>query len=204
MEMGTMVHQEILLSSLKKYIVYFLIFSFFSCQEKQNSEVVQVVKSGDENLQLTNGTLLYNNVPFTGVFKHYDALNKTNNETHYAAGYKEGLEVKKYDGGIIAEERFYKKGLKRGIHKGFWEDGSQKFEFGFNEKGSYEGSFREWYRNGQLVKQFNFVNGKENGSQKMWQPNGKIRANYVVKNGERFGLIGLKKCYTVNVTNEKI
>ena len=189
---------------MKKFIVFFLVFSFFSCQEKQNSEVVQVVKSGDESLQLTNGTLLYNNVPFTGILTHDDPLNQTHNETQYVVGKKEGTELKKYKNNKIAEERFYKGGLKVGLHKGFWEGGSPKFEFHFNEKGSYNGSFKEWYRNGQLVKEFNYVNGKEDGPQRMWQSDGKIRANYVVKNGDRYGLIGLKKCYSVNVTNEKI
>ena len=36
--------------------------------------------------------------------------------------------------------------------------------------------------------------GYEEGSQKAWWQNGVIRANYVVKNGRRYGLIGLKLC----------
>ena len=40
---------------------------------------------------------------------------------------------------------------------------------------------------------FNYINSKETGSQKLWYETGKIKANYEVINGERFGLIGLKK-----------
>ena len=86
-------------------------------------------------------------------------------------------------------------------HLGWWEDGTPKFEYHFNTKGAYEGKRKEWYKNGQLVRDFNYVSGKEVGSQRMWAKNGKIRANYEVKNGERFGLIGLKKCYTVNANS---
>ena len=31
----------------------------------------------------------------------------------------------------------------------------------------------------------------------MWELDGGIRANYVVKNGHRYGLIGLKNCKSV-------
>ena len=31
----------------------------------------------------------------------------------------------------------------------------------------------------------------------LWDLNGNIKANYEVINGERYGLIGLKKCFTV-------
>ena len=105
---------------------------------------------------------------------------------------------------MLAEERQYKQGLKVGRHRGFWRDGSLKFEYNYNDKGMYHGSFKEWYRNGQQLREFNYIEGKENGAQKMWLMNGNIRANYVVKDGERYGLIGLKKCYTVNAKDEKI
>ncbi len=173
-----------------------------SCHKKEVLEAV-VVKSDDKELQLVNGTLVHKDVPFTGTLYHYDALNKTDNETQYVSGKKEGVEIKKYSDQTLAEERHYKQGLKVGIHKGYWQNGDKKFEYHY-KKGVYDGSFKEWYSNGQLVKDFHYRNGKEDGAQKMWRSDGKIRANYVVKNGERFGLIGLKKCYTVTAENEEI
>ena len=38
----------------------------------------------------------------------------------------------------------------------------------------------------------------------MWKDDGTIKANYEVVNGERFGLIGLKKCYTVTVNEDEV
>ena len=49
---------------------------------------------------------------------------------------------------------------------------------------------------------FNYINGKEAGKQLLLKSNGNIKANYEVVNGERFGLIGLKKCYTVTKIND--
>ncbi|MBL4605878.1 MAG: hypothetical protein JKY02_09535 [Flavobacteriaceae bacterium] len=171
--------------------------------ENQQPEFLSL-KSDNESLKLDNGTLFYKDVPFYGTLEQYDAVNETENLCEYVAGKKQGKETKKYLNDTLAEERFYKKGLKVGVHKGFWKNGALKFEYHYNEKGVYHGTFKEWYQNGQALKEFNYINGKENGSQKMWLMNGNIRANYVVKDGERFGLIGLKKCYTVNVIDEKI
>jgi antitoxin component YwqK of YwqJK toxin-antitoxin module len=44
------------------------------------------------------------------------------------------------------------------------------------------------------IKDFNYKKGYENGSQRMWWSDGKIRANYVIKNGKKYGLLGYKIC----------
>ena len=188
---------------MKRYIYIFLLISCIACQQKVGQESV-LIKADDSNLKLVNGVLFYKNVEFTGKMYHFDKLNQTHDTTSYVSGKKDGREIKKYKDQSVAQERFYHKGLKIGIHKGNWENGTPKFEYHYNKNGVYHGDFKEWYSNGQLVKEFHYINGKEDGTQKMWQPDGKIRANYVVKDGERFGLIGLKKCFTVSTNNEKI
>lgn len=164
-----------------------------------DSAISQVTKLtiGDVGLELKNGVLEYNHTPFNGALTGYDSVNKTYSEVEYVDGKKHGEERKIYDNKVIAEIRFYKNGYKVGTHKGWYNDGNVKFEYHYNDRGMYNGSFKEWYTNGQPLKSFNFKNGKEDGSQKMWLSNGNIRANYVVKNGERYGLVGLKKCYTI-------
>ena len=47
---------------------------------------------------------------------------------------------------------------------------------------------------------FHYKNGKEVGSQRLWKADGSIKANYEVVGGERFGLIGLKKCYNMDIS----
>lgn len=185
---------------LKKYV--FMIFVFiFSCTTKQEKSNF-VLENTNKKLNYKNGILYIEDELFSGKITSFDAVNQTKNSCEYLNGKKHGKELKYFLDDSLAEERFYTNGLKTGIHKAWWNNSQPKFVYYFDNQGRYNGSVKEWYANGQPFKNFNFVNGKENGSQKMWQSNGKLRANFVTKNGERFGLIGLKKCYTVNTTNE--
>jgi antitoxin component YwqK of YwqJK toxin-antitoxin module len=44
----------------------------------------------------------------------------------------------------------------------------------------------------------NYKKGHEDGQQQWWYDNGKIKANYIIKNGRRYGLRGTKKCINVS------
>lgn len=173
------------------FIVFILIW-FASCEREQ----LEVAKANTE-LELVNGVLYYQNKLFDGllVAKYDDVSYRM--KLQYKEGRKDGFEKQWYLNGQLSQNRNYSQGIKIGNHLAWWQDGTNKFDYHFNEKGEYEGSRKEWYQNGQLVRDFNYSNGKEIGGQRMWTTTGKIRANYEVKNGERFGLIGLKKCYTV-------
>jgi len=173
----------------------------FSCEQKVGGQLILLAEN--KQLSTQNGVLYYNDTPFSGTIKKFDDVNQTKNSTHYLKGKKEGEERKLFLNDSLAEIRFYKNGFKVGIHKSWFENGQQKFEYPYSNSGFYSGTMKEWYPNGQLVRAFNYVNGKESGSQKMWLSNGNIRANYTVVNGERFGLIGLKKCYSINTNDEK-
>lgn len=189
---------------MKKIYITFIIILVcccFSC--KQEEDVKKSVVYQNIDFKLNKGILFYKGIPFTGELHTVDSLMKTKNTIQYKNGKKEGSAIKEYDNGKLAEIRFYTNGNKSGVHKAWWTNGNLKFEYHFNANGEYNGEVKEWYKNGQQVKAFHFINGKEEGSQKMWQPDGKIRANFVTKNGERFGLVGLKKCYSVNIKNEE-
>ncbi len=170
-----------------------------SCEQKE-----LVIDGTDAELELVNGVLFYRNLPFNGllVSGHDDTSFKM--KLQYIDGRKDGYEKQWYANGVLSQSRWYSKGLKIGNHLGWWEDGTQKFDYWYNEKGEHDGSRREWYKNGQLILDFNYLNGKETGRQRTWTETGKTRANYEVKNGERFGLIGLKKCYTVNINANEL
>ena len=175
-------------------VLLFLIF-LGSCSPVPESVAIKI-EASNTDLALKNGVLFYKDNPFTGRITEIDNVNGTKNISNYKTGLKEGLEFKYYDSNQLAESRNYHKGKKIGLHEGFYNNGQKKFSYQY-ESGVYHGSFKQWYASGQLLKDFNYVKGKEVGSQKMWNFDGTMRANYVVKNGERFGLIGLKKCYSV-------
>ena len=54
---------------------------------------------------------------------------------------------------------------------------------------------KKWYANGQLAKERQLVNGKEEGLQKAWLQNGTLYVNYEAKNGRIFGLRRANSCY---------
>ena len=133
---------------------------------------------------------------YSGFLTEFNMAEKVSSRTGYFNGLKEGKAESYYETGVLKEERFYLNNRKHGNHQGWWPNGSMKFDISF-ENGLTEGESLEWYENGTPYKAFHYLNGQEVGSQKMWQLDGGIRANYVVKNGHRYGLIGLKNCKSV-------
>ena len=95
------------------------------------------------------------------------------------------------------EYREYGLGRKNGKQVAFWENGNKRFEFVAKDD-AYEGELKEWTLNGELFHLAHYANGQEEGIQKMWYENGKIRANYVIRKGKRYGLLGTKNCKNVS------
>ena len=151
--------------------------------------------SADKDFTLHQDTLFYNDISYTGfVYTLYNTKD-TMQIAGYLNGLEEGNQKKWYSNKQIASIRDYRAGKKIGKHIGYWENGQPQFEFYF-EDGEHHGVAKEWYQNGQAYRTFHYEHGYEQGSQKMWWENGIIRANYVVKQGRRYGLIGLKLCMT--------
>lgn len=183
-----------------KIISLICLIIMISCVDKAN----ELTLSASNNLlALENGVLNYKGESFNGFIEDYFAEGNLKSRIQYKEGRKNGFEKQWYSNGEISISRNYLNGKKTGVHEGWWENKRPKFKYQFNIKGEYNGKVEEWYASGQPYKAFNYVNGQELGSQKLWKENGTIKANYVVRDGERFGLIGLKKCFTVNsISNE--
>lgn len=172
---------------------------------KKKNVIPNIVKDkSDTNFTFKNGLLFFKDKLFSGVVNEYYTSSKIKSSSQYYQGKREGFYNGWHQNGTKWFERNYTNGFKTKTHLGWFDNGSLMFRYQFNNQGDYNGEIVEWYANKQKFKEFHFVDGVEDGSQKMWQPNGKIKANYVTKNGERFGVIGLKKCYTVNTKNEAI
>jgi len=183
-----------------------------SCQNLNVIESFETpinVDSLESSITIPN---LYINILDTGVVFHQDTLYFQakkwsgfvfklfpNKDTAFVGSYwnglEEGVHQKWYPHYKLAEFRNYHLGKKVGKHIGFWDNGNPKFEYHFSD-GELQGVSNEWYENGRPYKVMHYQKGYEAGSQKMWWENGVIRANYVVKQGRRYGLIGLKLCMT--------
>jgi antitoxin component YwqK of YwqJK toxin-antitoxin module len=98
-----------------------------------------------------------------------------------------------HENGALKWERSYVEGREDGPHRGWYADGRVHFEYEYKD-GRLEGEAREWFPNGMRYRVFNYSQGRESGTQRMWHEDGTLRANYVVKDGRRYGLIGAKGC----------
>jgi len=181
---------------------YFLLLLCSACSSKK--EIVKEIKivktvpanyinDKDSNFSKHQDTVYYGQRFFTGYqFSLYPG-GDTAFVHSYFNGVEEGWQKKWYANKQLAEQRFYINGKKEGVQEGWWPDGKQKFLFETKDD-EYSGEFKEWYASGLLGKQFHYINGQEEGSERLWWDNGTVRANYVIRNGKKYGLIGLKTC----------
>lgn len=128
-------------------------------------------------------------------------LNPNGMDTLSIEGFKDGLLSgvcrKRFPNGQFMEERHFFNGKKHGKQLAYWPNGHKRFEFTAKDD-AYEGELKEWGASGYLYHIGNYVNGQEEGVQKMWYENGKLRANYVIVQGKRYGLLGTKNCKNVS------
>jgi antitoxin component YwqK of YwqJK toxin-antitoxin module len=110
-----------------------------------------------------------------------------------ALSVRDGVEITRYANGRIESIRHYTRGREEGFHLGWWPDGTRHFVYRFAH-GVLEGEAREWFPNGTPFRVFHYAAGHEEGAQVMWYENGSLRANYVVRDGRRYGLPGSKGC----------
>ncbi len=149
--------------------------------------------AADTNFTIHLDTLFYKKKLFTGFRFTLNDQGDTTELGSYFNGVEEGLQQKWYAKGKRQETRFYINGKKERNQRGWWPNGQIKFDFNtYNDE--YEGAFREWIENGLLIKQFHYEHGYEKGSQRLWWTDGTVRANYVIKDGKKYGLLGLKIC----------
>lgn len=181
----------------KTYLVSLILTAFLGCHE------FNTVENTDNNLKVEAGILFYKGKPFTGKLKQeIPPL-----EEIYLSEYKNGLEdgeyiAKKKDGTLL-ERRFFKDGLKQGIHRSWFTNGKDKLYSEF-KNGIYINDRWEWHDNGipAVYEKFD-ENGKILVSKK-WRRTGQIYMNIVfTENGSSIGLPGSKICEPIKQTEKK-
>lgn len=186
--------------------IFCLLFLVCSCKENKSKEVyVSIQKNptiyslkSSQNIINKDDTIFLNGEKYSGYLFE---LHPNNLDTSLIQGYFNGLQSgydkKWFPNKKIMENRLYSNGKKNGNQIAFWENGNKKFEFIANND-AYEGEMKEWNVEGKLIHLANYKNGQEEGTQKLWYDNGKIRANYVIISGKRYGLLGTKNCRNVS------
>ncbi|MGF1923010.1 MAG: toxin-antitoxin system YwqK family antitoxin [Bacteroidia bacterium] len=191
-----MAHQE----RFRNSIFIALSFAFAACQSGPTAIIKQtpLVNAEKVELAMVSGIVLHEQKPFTGrVFTLFPRTADTSEVSGYLDGREHGQWKKFYRSTKIKEIRYFKNGQKIGFYQAWWENGNQQLEYKFVAD-EYEGECREWNEEGQLSRIMNYRKGQEEGKQQWWYDGGKIKANYVIKNGRRYGLLGTKNCINVS------
>jgi hypothetical protein len=180
----------------------FLGACLFSCHSEpriENNRHKLWVNADSNKVTNHNGVIYLNNAPFTGIlFQLQENRRDSVFRSTYNTGMEDGEQIRFHANGKRQLQRFYTLGKKTDTLKTFWEDGKLQASYPFvNDE--YEGTCREWNQQGRLIRELHYHQGHEDGWQRQWYDNGKIRTNYLLKNGRRFGLLGTKNCVNVSV-----
>ena len=155
-----------------------------------------VFKKSSPGLQRRRGKYVYRDSLFSGILEERFPEGQIRARTPYRNGVEQGTAYKWHPNGTFREERSYHAGHKHGRHRGWWKDGSPQFLYRFVD-GDYDSECIDWHANGQVAETRRYERGHERGRQRSWSPDGKLLANYVVKDGRRYGRLGAKPCYTI-------
>ena len=195
MEVDIMVHQERLRNSCLFFIFLFFIFS---CDKTVETNESIFVNADSIKLKASKGVSYYKGTPFTGTaFTLGENQKDTLSFKKYLSGKKHGTWTSFYPDKSLREKRVYVNGSKEGQHVRYWPDGKIRLLFHLKSD-EYNGNSKTWNRAGMLISDRNFLNGHENGAQRVWYDNGKIKSNFIIKNNRRYGLLGTKNCINVS------
>lgn len=177
--------------------IYVLALLVCSCSKKEPKVPKIYLQKSSKEITVLNDVVYLNKVKYSGfIFELYPNQDTISSEG-FINGQLSGICKKWYSNKQLMEERFYTNGKKNGKQQAFLENGNKRFEFDAKND-AYEGKLSEWTWDGKLTHLAHFKDGQEEGSQKLWYANGKIRANYVIIKGKRYGLLGTKNCKNVS------
>ena len=204
--MDFMAHRALLRNNLLLWLLFCI--AFFSSSNYDDTPVViaplhtiatkKVNKAEAVNFKIINGILMEGGTPFSGtLFTLFAETYDTSEIANYYNGKEDGEWKKFYPSKKLREKRFFKDGSKTGEYLVWWENGNQQMQY-FFVADEYQGICKEWSQTGFLNKIMTYKKGHEDGHQQWWYDNGKIKANYMIIDGRRYGLLGTKNCVNVS------
>ena len=167
-----------------------------SCKDHQLTEGPSLDRHQIQ-LRASHGIYYVNDVAFTGTLFERLTTGDTISLASYLNGREHGVWSTNYRKGARKAIRYFVEGKKQGEYKIWWENGNLKLQAHFKND-EFDGLMQTWSEDGSLTRQANYVAGHEEGAQKVWYANGKVKSNYVVLMGRRYGLLGTKHCINVS------
>ncbi len=199
MEVAIMERPALLRNSIAVLLVCLLVLGCSKDTPKDNVTQSRVLLNKlEQQIKFENGLLIINKKAFNGTLF---TLHPTSTDTADLMSYQNGKEhdewIKYHSSGRIKEKRFFDQGQKVGEYLAWWNNGNKQLHY-FFVADEYEGTCKEWNLEGKLVKVMNYKKGHEEGHQQWWYDNGKVKANYIIKDARRYGLLGTKNCINVS------
>lgn len=168
------------------------------CKNNPSQTTKVLLNKNEQQIAIVNGLTVVNNIAFSGrLFGMYPGTKDTAEITSYTNGKEDGEWKQFYPQHKLKEIRWFSNGSKTGRYIAWWPNGQIQLQF-FFVNDEYQGTCREWGEDGRLTKVMTYNKGHEEGQQQEWYANGKIKANYIIKDGRRFGLLGTKNCMNVS------
>ena len=176
----------------------FLLFCWLtiSCETKVKP-VFKYINTDKHQLTSVAATTYLKGEPVNGIVYALYPNKDTMYSVTYLNGRENGISRAYYPGNRLKELRYFKNGWKEGTHKGWYLNGRRAFVYEFKSD-VFHGKFREWTSTGVLFRDMTYEEGQESGSQTVRYADGKIKSNYVIRNGVRYGLLGTKNCSNVS------
>lgn len=151
------------------------------------------VDAGDPRLQRAGASWLLSGRPFDGLIRSRTAEG-LRAEQPVRNGLREGLTRSWYPDGSLAEQRAYAGGRKNGAQSQWWPGGMPRLQAQMRDDRPV-GQLRTWYADGRPYEEHRYDDaGHESGLQRVWYEDGSLRANYVVRDGRRYGTTGPRAC----------
>ncbi len=123
-------------------------------------------------------------------------LTKQKGKYYYDGDLYSGLLLGYNEAGDLINKAEITQGQRDGLFEQWWDNGQRRMVAEFRE-GEYDGEVICYYENGALYSKFHYEAGHESGLQQMWKSDGRIKANYEVIGGRKYGLTGVKNCSNV-------
>jgi antitoxin component YwqK of YwqJK toxin-antitoxin module len=124
------------------------------------------------------------------VVKEYNSKGFLSAEETYKNGIKDGMQKEYYAYGNLRSELFFINGMKEGIEKIYYQDfrPARLWREETYKNGVRDGMCKEYNAGGILYRESFFINGKQEGIEKIYYPDGKkLSAERHFKNGKREG-----------------
>lgn len=170
-------------------------------QTETNIGQITVINLGDGRLLFRT---LGDDVPLEGEHRIIDGYRSEYILAQFGSGMYNGS-YKKFKSNKLTEEGNYKEGLREGIFKEYYSDGSVKSERNF-ANGKIDGIHKEYYTNGKPEKEKGYKNGLEHGIDRYYNyETGKLTrdCNYVdgVQDGKQMRTISSNAGDYVEISN---